>query len=202
MYILVIVIELEKVEVDEEELKDNPLLSEKQKIKMEKKKKMIEMRAMEKKAKKTVTFDDDEDEKYIQEHNKKQNKNVDEDDSSKQENKKQKKHLIEVKEELGLIASSIIEDPDTNINRLKKLREIAKDDSISVKKLSLLTQLAIYKDIIPGYRIRQKSTSEKNTKLSKEVRKLRQYETALLTNYQQYLQSLDNIIEGNKKNFF
>jgi len=59
-----------------------------------------------------------------------------------------------------------------------------------------LTQLAVYKDIIPGYRIRQLSESEKNARVSKEVKKLRQYESTLLVNYQQYLQSLDNVIEG------
>jgi len=35
--------------------------------------------------------------------------------------------------------------------RLKKLREIARDKNLTVKKMSIRVQLAVYKDIIPGY---------------------------------------------------
>ncbi|OUM59262.1 hypothetical protein PIROE2DRAFT_15231, partial [Piromyces sp. E2] len=194
---------LEVVELNEEELKDNPLLSEKQKKKLEKKNQLKEERKKAKKAaKEEVTFDDEEDEKYIQEHNKikvsKQQQQQQEEEEEEEEDPKiaNKKKLVNLKEELGLVASSIIEDPDNNINRLKRLREISKEDNIAIKKLSFLTQLAVYKDIIPGYRIRQLSESEKNARVSKEVKKLRQYESTLLVNYQQYLQSLDNVIEG------
>lgn len=34
-----------------------------------------------------------------------------------------------------------------------------------VKKLALLTQLVVYKDIIPGYRIRNLSDKEKSAKV-------------------------------------
>jgi len=195
---------LEVVELDEEELKDNPLLTEKQKKKLEKKNQLKEERKKAKQAakaaKEEVTFDDDEDEKYIQEHNQsvasKKSKIEEEEEEEEDPKIANKKKLINLKEELGLIASSIIEDPDNNIGKLKRLREISQDENIPIKKLSFLTQLAVYKDIIPGYRIRQLSESEKNAKVSKEVKKLRQYESTLLINYQQYLQSLDNVIEG------
>ena len=59
----------------------------------------------------------------------------------------------------------------------------------SVKKLVLLSQLAVYKDVVPGYRIRH--VGEEQTLLSKEVREQRSREKALLAAYQKYLQRLD-----------
>lgn len=53
----------------------------------------------------------------------------------------------------------------------------------------LLSQLAVFKDIIPGYRIRQ--LDEDQALLSKEVRLQRSLEKALLASYQKYLQRLD-----------
>jgi nucleolar complex protein 3 len=62
----------------------------------------------------------------------------------------------------------------------------------------MLTQLAVFKDIIPGYRIRRLTEKElQEQKVSKEVRKLRNYEETLLSNYQAYLQSLEDLAQAN-----
>ncbi len=50
--------------------------------------------------------------------------------------------------------------------------------------------MAVYKDVIPGYRIRPASEESAGEKLSKEVRRLRAYEQALLSGYQAYLRGL------------
>ncbi|KAK9766364.1 hypothetical protein K7432_004609 [Basidiobolus ranarum] len=103
-----------------------------------------------------------------------------------------KQYVLKKKEELAELAQEIIEDPEKNIEKLKGLREIAKEDNLTIKKLAFLTQLAVYKDIIPGYRIRKLTEQELSAKLSREVKKLRNYEETLLSNYQAYLQSLEN----------
>jgi nucleolar complex protein 3 len=79
---------------------------------------------------------------------------------------------------------------------LKTLREFGHDPSIRIRKLALLTQLAVYKDIVPGYRVRIVSDKEAAGAISKDVRILRMYEQGLLSNYQAYLQSLDVTIKG------
>ena len=81
---------------------------------------------------------------------------------------------------------------------MKKLRALSQDPSDVIKKLALLTQLAVYKDVLPGYRIRPLSEKEQNVTVSKEVAKLRDYEQSLLTNYQHYLQSLEKILSQDK----
>eukprot|EP01052_Picozoa_sp_SAG31_P016458 SAG31_NODE_1092_length_9957_cov_10.569284_2_plen_866_part_00 len=72
-------------------------------------------------------------------------------------------------------------------------------DCFTVKKLVILSQLAVFKDICPGYRIRPPSEEEQNMKVSKEVRKLRGYEARLLAEYQFYLQRLSKLASTAEK---
>mmetsp|Transcript_26392 Transcript_26392/g.29629 ORF Transcript_26392/g.29629 Transcript_26392/m.29629 type:complete len:631 (-) Transcript_26392:84-1976(-) len=60
-----------------------------------------------------------------------------------------------------------------------------------IASLSIMSLLAIFKDILPSYRIRQQTDIERENKISKETKALWDYERALLTHYQQYLQVLE-----------
>ena len=91
------------------------------------------------------------------------------------------------KEEIALLATEIIQDPQKNIVNLEKLREFTKSKKIEIVKLALLSLLMVFKDIIPGYRIRVQDTDQ----VSKEVKKLRNFENSLLENYQEYLKDLE-----------
>lgn len=62
-----------------------------------------------------------------------------------------------------------------------------------IASLGVMSLLAIFKDILPSYRIRMPTDAERSEKLSKETRELWDYERALLTHYQQYLQLLEKI---------
>ncbi|XP_065920082.1 nucleolar complex protein 3 homolog isoform X2 [Dysidea avara] len=114
--------------------------------------------------------------------------------------------LNEKKELIGLTASKLVEDPENNINLLKTLRSLCVEREpevcITVRKLAMVSTMAVFKDIVPGYRIRQLSEEDKKVKVSKEVRKLRDFEQTLLTNYTHYLTILEETIHriGNFKN--
>ena len=110
----------------------------------------------------------------------------------------QRQQIIEAKEELARLAGLINEDPEEHVGSLRALAQIAASDNITVRKLALATQLAIYKDIIPGYRIRPLSDEDIKSKLSKEVRRLRNFEQALVTGYQDYIRHLAKLARGNK----
>ncbi|WEW61160.1 hypothetical protein PRK78_006650 [Emydomyces testavorans] len=102
-----------------------------------------------------------------------------------------KVQIIQVKEELARIAMLINEDPEEHIESFKKLSEMVKSASLpAVKKLALATQAAVYRDVIPGYKIRPLEDQELAIKVSKEVRKVRNYEQALLSGYRNYVQDL------------
>ncbi len=64
-----------------------------------------------------------------------------------------------------------------------------------IASLGIMSLLAIFKDIIPSYRIRQQTEIQRESKISKETKALWDYERALLTHYQQYLQVLEKAWE-------
>ncbi|KAJ1533381.1 Nucleolar complex protein 3, partial [Nowakowskiella sp. JEL0078] len=85
------------------------------------------------------------------------------------------------------------------IIRLKTLRKISLEPDVFIQKLAFLTQLAVYKDIIPGYSIRELTNEEKNVKVSKDVQKVRKYEESLLSGYKSYIKLLETqIMAANK----
>jgi nucleolar complex protein 3 len=106
--------------------------------------------------------------------------------------------ILEAKEELARLAALVNEDPEEHMASLRSLTQFAASKNGTIKKLALATQCAVYKDIIPGYRIRPAAEDELVTKLSKEVRKLRNYEQALVGGYQAYVRELEKCARGPK----
>lgn len=69
-------------------------------------------------------------------------------------------------------------------------------NDIIIRKLAFLSQLAVFKDIIPGYRIRSLTDKEKVEKVSQMVARTREWEQGLVTVYQNYLRSLEAELKG------
>jgi nucleolar complex protein 3 len=65
-----------------------------------------------------------------------------------------------------------------------------------IATLAIMSLLAIFKDILPSYRIRQQTEMERAERISKETKALWDYERSLLTYYQQYLQILEKSWDG------
>lgn len=98
--------------------------------------------------------------------------------------------FMQIQERLARTALEIIEDPEENIDKLNKIKVLLQDNDIALQKLAILTLSAVFRDIIPGYRIRPLSEVEKAEKTTKEVRKLRNFEQALVSHYQDFTKSL------------
>jgi nucleolar complex protein 3 len=113
---------------------------------------------------------------------------------------KRQAHIAKRKEVIATTAASILEDPENRIKRLKELRDLSKDSSDAVKKLLILSELAVYKDLAPGYRITVHHEDDPKVKISKDVKKLREFEATLLAAYQKYLQYLDHLIKSAMRN--
>ncbi|RKU48004.1 hypothetical protein DL546_006146 [Coniochaeta pulveracea] len=102
-----------------------------------------------------------------------------------------KEQIRNAQEELAKIASLLNEDPEEHPGAFKALAKVGQGSTVqAVQKLSLVTQMAVYKDVIPGYRIRPASENAAEEKLSKEVRRVRAYEQALVSGYQAYIKEL------------
>ncbi|KAK4561641.1 hypothetical protein LTR86_004320 [Recurvomyces mirabilis] len=104
-----------------------------------------------------------------------------------------KEQIRQAKEDLAKIAGHISESPEENIAQLGQLAEIAQGRNVTVKKLAMGTQLAVYKDIIPGYRIRPLGKDDMDAKVGKEVRRLRAFEQTLLSGFKGYVLALDKL---------
>lgn len=112
--------------------------------------------------------------------------------------KSARQQIVEAKEELARLAELINEDPEEHVGVLKQLAELASSNNVTVKKLAFATQAAVYKDIIPGYRIRPLTDDALKEKLSKEVRRLRNFEQAIVHGYQDYVRDLARCAKGSK----
>lgn len=65
----------------------------------------------------------------------------------------------------------------------------------SIRAMALLSQLAVFKDLAPGYRIRQLTAAEEAEKVRDEVRRMREGEKMLVRNYKAYLKSLETHVK-------
>lgn len=102
-----------------------------------------------------------------------------------------KVQIVQTQEEIARLATMINEDPEEHAGSFKKVAALGEGRvHPTIQKLVLVSQAAIYKDAVPGYRIRAYKDDELGNKVSKDVRKTRQYEQALVTGYQTYVRRL------------
>ncbi|XP_062215324.1 nucleolar complex-associated protein 3 [Phragmites australis] len=94
------------------------------------------------------------------------------------------------KAQLAELGMAMLEDPESNIRSLNDMLSISNDKDQNVVKLGLMSLLAVFKDIIPSYRVRQLTEKELTVEVSKEVKKTRYYEYTLIRCYKAYLQKL------------
>ncbi|XP_047087045.1 nucleolar complex-associated protein 3-like [Lolium rigidum] len=94
------------------------------------------------------------------------------------------------KAQLAELGMALLEDPESNIRSLNDLLILCNDMDQKVVKLGIMSLLAVFRDIIPSYRIRQLTEKELAVEVSKEVKKTRYYEYTLIRSYKAYLQKL------------
>ncbi|RMZ74805.1 hypothetical protein DV737_g5728, partial [Chaetothyriales sp. CBS 132003] len=112
-----------------------------------------------------------------------------------------KEQILQAKEELARLAELLNEDPEEHAGAFKKLAQLGGDKvPAAVQKLVLASQAAIYKDVIPGYRIRAYRDEDLGNKVSKDVRQTRQYEHALVTGYKNYVHLLASLAKHKNAN--
>ncbi|KAL8412028.1 hypothetical protein RB596_001329 [Gaeumannomyces avenae] len=107
----------------------------------------------------------------------------------------EREQILKAKEELAKIASALAEDPEENPGAFKALAQIGDSKLPAVQKLALATQMTVYRDAIPGYRIRPAADGPAE-KLSKEVRRVRLYEQSLVSGYQAYIKELATLAKS------
>ncbi|CAK7893747.1 nucleolar complex-associated protein 3 [[Candida] anglica] len=101
--------------------------------------------------------------------------------------------LFKLKEEIADLASSLIEDPESNIANLTRLRKMSSSRNPVTCQLSIMALIPVFKSLAPSYKIRPLTDAEKREKVSKDVAKLRQFEQSLVGNYTEYVNHLGQL---------
>ncbi|KAI6655019.1 Macrophage erythroblast attacher [Oopsacas minuta] len=99
------------------------------------------------------------------------------------------------KEKIAIICNKLIEEPYFQCKLLPSLIPFCTEQesviAITVRKLGILSTLAVIKDIMPGYKVREDYGEEGHGKMvSKQVKQARTFETTFLSFYQLYLNIL------------
>lgn len=111
-----------------------------------------------------------------------------------------KQIVLNTKEFIADCAEKLNEDSEENIAKLRELRQYYfKTKCVNAKRILLLSMIPIFRSLIPGYRIRELTESEKSQKLSKDVKKLRNFEETLVANYRAYIDILKNVCKRARK---
>ncbi|KAH0830537.1 nucleolar complex-associated protein-domain-containing protein [Lanmaoa asiatica] len=123
-------------------------------------------------------------------------------------NSSRKARIQGAKDQIASICQEIIADPENSLGLLRRLHTFSLEtittqshlepvrNDLAIRKLAILSQLAVFKDIIPGYRIRTLTDKEKAEKVSQMVARTREWEQGLVLVYQSYLRALEDEIKG------
>ncbi|KAJ1665483.1 hypothetical protein IW140_003192 [Coemansia sp. RSA 1813] len=128
-------------------------------------------------------------------------KRLDYDEAPDRTQMSRKQYIVSQQNRLATIADMVMQNLEANMSGLKYLHAISDDKDPKVKQLGLLTQLAVYRDILPDYRIRDLTEKEKQTKVTREVRQQRIFEERLVKYYSTYLKQLFATIKHAMKIF-
>jgi hypothetical protein len=82
----------------------------------------------------------------------------------------------------------------TTKSKLEQLHEFCTDDDLAVQRIAIISELGVFQDILPDYRIRAPTQKELMVKVKKEVKKLREFEARLLRSYQEFLKTLEGCV--------
>ena len=98
--------------------------------------------------------------------------------------------VVRAKELIAEHAEQLQSDPENSISMLKDLVGLCRDEDGPTRRAALMACVIVFRDIIPGYQIREHAEKGDANKLSKEVDELRRFETTLLKQYTAYVKVL------------
>lgn len=139
------------------------------------------------------TQESSDDESEEDEAEEEQEKDNEEEEEEEEESIPEEQLLLTAQEQIADIAELLNEEPEEHVGKLRELRNLINNSkSTKVKQITLLSLVPLFKGLIPGYRIRPLTETERKEKVSKDVKKLREFEESLVINYKEYIGILTN----------
>ena len=87
----------------------------------------------------------------------------------------------------------VIEEPEKNLGHLQSLLRLLRDSEFVVVKLAAVSLGEVFRNIIPLYKIEVSTEANKQQSLKKEERQLRSYESELLSFYERFFRTMDEV---------
>ncbi|KAK6639087.1 hypothetical protein RUM43_007357 [Polyplax serrata] len=104
--------------------------------------------------------------------------------------------LSKKKIKLGILCSGLTESPEEKIHNFKALLQMLNETDpevcVTIKKLTLVSILEVFKDLLPEYEIKHHNNA--NVKLKKTVKQLQTFESSLLKYYKGYLKEIEKMV--------
>lgn len=132
-------------------------------------------------------------EKESEEESEDQNDENDSEETPSDEEPDTEESIILLKEEIADLVEKIMEDPEEHTTALNRLVKMASSRNPNTCKFTMLALVSVFTSIIPGYRIRPLSETEKKEKVTKEVARLRNFEQNLVSAYKHYIDILGKL---------
>ncbi|GMC32050.1 unnamed protein product [Saccharomyces cerevisiae] len=137
--------------------------------------------------------DDEEDEDSNDSSEDDEGPNEEQEAEAKEDEPDTEEKILQLKEDIADLVTKVMEEPEENTAALGRLCKMVESKNPNTCKFSMLALVPVFKSIIPGYRIRPLTETEKKEKVSKEVSKLRNFEQALVYNYKNYVGRLQSL---------
>ena len=107
--------------------------------------------------------------------------------------------LSSVRARIGAACQGVLEDPEGRWLELEEVMQLAEDRDPETARLGALSAALVFKDVCPGYRIRNLTEKELAMKVTKETQKLRDFEAGLLKMYKGFVRLIVRRGGGEKK---
>lgn len=107
--------------------------------------------------------------------------------------------LTSIRERIGVACQGVLTDPEGKWHELEEVLKLSEDRDLEIARLGALSAVLVFKDIVPGYRIRPLTEKELQMKVTKETQKLRDFEAGLLRMYKGFVRLIVRRGGGDKK---
>lgn len=118
------------------------------------------------------------------------------DESHLQDFQNKEERREELKQQMALACKQLLQAPENHLRNLRGLLALTVDEDIEIVRMALLSLMAVFKDILPGYCIRLPTQKEQAMPVSKDVMRTRDFEGGLLRLYQAFIKQLMAAVVG------
>lgn len=87
----------------------------------------------------------------------------------------------------------VIEEPEKNLGHLQSLLRLLRDSEFVVVKLTAVSLGEVFRNIVPLYKIEAPAEGQRGQTLKKEERQLQSFEAELLSFYERFFRTMDEV---------